>query len=462
MTLNKYIYALIMVFNISCQGQENKSSNIEKKEMEIFSKILNKSQFQNPEENFENINKELLGINTRNLEEGYNEINIFNEAIDYQISKEGKYIKIGDDVLPDIDKINEENLITYPYMKSVVNLNKIIYQNDLTSILTTTHSDVDLARDIVILFNYEKNEILLKKISNNIQDLKDYTNNFILSIVFYNKDHTIRKKLLEYLSKNQELISHITFYLADNKKEIVNKNKLLSKDIDGAIAFLLNLGLQGRENDDIYTGNDFSYGLLNNIFISYPNLIEEFGKNNYFGYDALKYFTKVFQTEQEHINESDSIEVYVIEDPDGYTNLRKEKSAQSEILQKIKTGEQIEVLDNTGDWFLVKTKEGKTGYVHKSRVKSGNSSSHSTTYKLYDRPDFSSFSREVIAKDEIETVHNIEGWDFVKIDGVTGYLPTEEAKEQQKTTENRKYTFLAEEDEIKPEKKKGFGDNLFG
>ena len=57
-----------------------------------------------------------------------------------------------------------------------------------------------------------------------------------------------------------------------------------------------------------------------------------------------------------------------IEDKDGYTNLRKEKSSSSEILQKIKSGEQIEVLDKTGDWFLVKTKEGKTGYVHKSRI----------------------------------------------------------------------------------------------
>ncbi|MDR3025159.1 SH3 domain-containing protein [Chryseobacterium sp.] len=44
-------------------------------------------------------------------------------------------------------------------------------------------------------------------------------------------------------------------------------------------------------------------------------------------------------------------------DPDGYTNLRKEKSTNSEILQKIKSGEYINVLNNTDDWFLVKTKE---------------------------------------------------------------------------------------------------------
>jgi hypothetical protein len=59
-----------------------------------------------------------------------------------------------------------------------------------------------------------------------------------------------------------------------------------------------------------------------------------------------------------------------IQDPDGYTNLRKDKNTSSEIRQKIKSGEHIEVLENTGDWFLVKTNEGKEGFIHKSRIKS--------------------------------------------------------------------------------------------
>jgi uncharacterized protein YgiM (DUF1202 family) len=59
---------------------------------------------------------------------------------------------------------------------------------------------------------------------------------------------------------------------------------------------------------------------------------------------------------------------YYIQDSDGYTNLRKDKNASSQILQKINTGEQIEVLDQSGDWWLVVSKEGKKGYVHKSRI----------------------------------------------------------------------------------------------
>lgn len=445
---------------ISCE-QDNKTSNPEKKEIEMFSKILIKSQFQNSKENFENINKELLGINTKDLKEGYNQIEIFSESSDYQISKNEKYIKIGHDVLPDIDKIKEEDLNNFPYMKSVINLNKIIYQNDLTSILTISNTDIDLARDIVVLFDCEKNDILLKKVADNIGDLNDYTNNFKLSIIFYNKNHTIRKKFLQYLSKNQELIYHITFFLADNRNKIIVKNKLADKDIYIALAFLLNLGLEGRANDDVYTGNDASYELLNNIYISYPSLIQLFEKNNYFEHEDLKYFTKIFHTEQEN-NVGNPQPEYFIQDPDGFSNLRKEKNSSSEVLQKIKSGENIEVIDNIGDWWQVKTKEGKTGYVHKSRVKSGNSNNHSTSFFLYDRPDFSSFSKQVVAKNDIEIVHQNLGWNFVKVNDMTGYLPTEEKKEELQKEEKNKFSFLAEDEGLKPEKKKGFWNNLLG
>ena len=57
-----------------------------------------------------------------------------------------------------------------------------------------------------------------------------------------------------------------------------------------------------------------------------------------------------------------------IKDSDGYTNLRKERNKNSEIVQKINTNSEVEVLKDSDDWFLVKTKEGNIGYVHKSRI----------------------------------------------------------------------------------------------
>lgn len=59
-----------------------------------------------------------------------------------------------------------------------------------------------------------------------------------------------------------------------------------------------------------------------------------------------------------------------INDPDGYTNLRKEKTTKSSIVSKVPSGEQINVLDNTGNWFLIETKDGVQGYVYRNRVKS--------------------------------------------------------------------------------------------
>ena len=48
---------------------------------------------------------------------------------------------------------------------------------------------------------------------------------------------------------------------------------------------------------------------------------------------------------------------------DGYTNLRKEKSTTSTVLEKVETGQIVEVIEKSGDWYLVKTKAGNEGYV---------------------------------------------------------------------------------------------------
>ena len=68
---------------------------------------------------------------------------------------------------------------------------------------------------------------------------------------------------------------------------------------------------------------------------------------------------------EESNNNSLNFKIY---DKDGYTNLRKGKNSQSEIIAKINTGSSIKVIDNTGDWWYVQTKDNKEGYVHKSRI----------------------------------------------------------------------------------------------
>ncbi|KQT24181.1 hypothetical protein ASG22_09200 [Chryseobacterium sp. Leaf405] len=186
-------------------------------------------------------------------------------------------------------------------------------------------------------------------------------------------------------------------------------------------------------------------------------------ENLYYKFNILPVLSEFRIKEIVNSSEEERITTYAafIQDPDGYTNLRKAKNVSSEILQRIESGEEIEVIDNRGDWYLIKTKEGQTGYVHKSRVRTGEAFI-SRILKIYDRPDFSSFSKEILAKQEIEIVHQNLGWNFIKVNGASGYLPTEEKQQESQKDEKKKFSFLADEEDIKPEKKKGFWDNLFG
>jgi tetratricopeptide (TPR) repeat protein len=60
----------------------------------------------------------------------------------------------------------------------------------------------------------------------------------------------------------------------------------------------------------------------------------------------------------------------VIDDPDGYVNLRKEKNADSPIIAKVKKDEPFEFQCKVNDtWCKAKLASGLTGWMHYSRIK---------------------------------------------------------------------------------------------
>src|SRR5882724_7185538 len=60
----------------------------------------------------------------------------------------------------------------------------------------------------------------------------------------------------------------------------------------------------------------------------------------------------------------------VIDDPDGYVNLRKDKSADSPIIAKVKKDEPFEYrCTQNATWCKVKLASGVTGWMHYSRIK---------------------------------------------------------------------------------------------
>jgi len=75
------------------------------------------------------------------------------------------------------------------------------------------------------------------------------------------------------------------------------------------------------------------------------------------------------------------------------------------------------------------------------------------TIRLYSSPNSNSIYKELtINENELEYLHKVSDWDFVRVPHMVGYLAPENPK---------KYSFLAEED-FTPKKEKGFWDKLFG
>uniref|UniRef100_UPI00404735F8 SH3 domain-containing protein n=1 Tax=Flavobacterium sp. TaxID=239 RepID=UPI00404735F8 len=137
--------------------------------------------------------------------------------------------------------------------------------------------------------------------------------------------------------------------------EMINKNSKKYEEPERTIAFLyekeLRVGIVGHIESNLVIDPKYKAFLKN---------------NNYFGYLKLKDYTEnVFG---DNIDPRDEIKSYKILDPDGYTNLRSGNDTHSLVIAKINTGTQIEVLNDSGNWWYIQTKDGKKGYVHKSRI----------------------------------------------------------------------------------------------
>ncbi|MDR1198779.1 MAG: SH3 domain-containing protein [Prevotellaceae bacterium] len=59
----------------------------------------------------------------------------------------------------------------------------------------------------------------------------------------------------------------------------------------------------------------------------------------------------------------------IIEDPDGYVNIRESRSVGSKILGTIRDGELFTYWELSGNWYIVQTAQGLRGFVHKTRIR---------------------------------------------------------------------------------------------
>lgn len=262
---------------------------------------------------------------------------------------------------PDSDNefdLDKNNLFYY---------NQYVFYNDRNYFNLLKMKDPYILKDLVIAYGYNEDKELVKYVFNDF----DFSNSdsFHDLIFSYNPEkyeYVIRKSMMDdieniiYDGKTEDLSYAKEGNGYSSIPDIIQKieeKKRNYENPDETIAYLYDKSLQVGISGYIEQRLD--------ILPEYKDFLK---KHSFYNLERLKqYVEDIYESSAE--KDKENINAH-IQDPDGYTNLRKEKNSTSEILQTIKKGEPIEVLDNSGDWFLIKTKEGKEGYVHKSRVKS--------------------------------------------------------------------------------------------
>ena len=340
-------------YNISDDGDGTKS-NYDNLSLEFISKakqILDQRRFQFPNE--EVFNQKILDVFGYNLKEYRNSIFALQPSMFPEIAiRKEKFIFLQDANANEPDFINTELLYHY---------NSYIFHNTPVSYVWLQANSPEILKDLVVHYGYNKDKKLVENVFKtfdfnslaNVEELifKDSNSRKILKEqIFDDIETVIYKGRVEDFSYAKEGNGYIKIGEIINK---INSSPQEYIEPEKTIAYLyereLRVGIQGDIESYLNKNSSYQTTLENNNFYDLPTLK-----------DYVKY---IYQKNQDD-------DTYTIQDPDGYTNLRKDKNTSSEVLQKIKSGEHIEVIDNSGDWFLIKTQEGKQGYVHKSRVKS--------------------------------------------------------------------------------------------
>ena len=195
----------------------------------------------------------------------------------------------------------------------------------------------------------------------------------------HHRDFDTEKEFLEFLYKNSNKIKADPDDYFDELSECDLSNNTLKQKMKILFKNDKNLNQKLKELEE---ARIFTYqGALTNVQANYEQY--HYVDGLYFDYlvdrgdlEVKEIILKILKDPKISKSDKEDIEVYLkayplyyISDPDGYTNVREGKSTSSKILGTVKSGEKIEVLDTTGNWWQVMTKDNEIGYIHKSRIK---------------------------------------------------------------------------------------------
>lgn len=95
-------------------------------------------------------------------------------------------------------------------------------------------------------------------------------------------------------------------------------------------------------------------------------------KETIYGYvlkSKVKEYTSLDVLEEERYTNTTQSKQGVINDKDGYVNVREEPNTQSKIVGKIMDKEIFNYWLTSDNWYIVETKDGTRGYVYKDRIR---------------------------------------------------------------------------------------------
>lgn len=343
-------------YNITDEGDGTKTNydNLSSNFINKAKKLLEQRGFKFPEEVI--FNQKIVEVFHLNPKEYKNPIIALQPSMFPEVAiRNDRFIFIQDANANESDFINTDLLY---------HLNSYIFYNTPVSYVWLQANEPDILFNLVIHYGYNKDKKLVETVFKNF-NFNSLSNVEELIFTDSNSHKVLKKQIFDDIENiiYKGRVEDFSYAKEGNGYlrigDIIDKISLSPKEYihpEETISYLfereLRVGIQG--NIESYMNKN----------LQYKSSLE---KNNFYDLPMVKdYVEYIYQSN----NESDEATKYTTQDPDGYTNLRKEKNTTSEVLQKIKSGENIDVIDNSGDWFLVKTKEGKEGYVHKSRVKS--------------------------------------------------------------------------------------------
>lgn len=304
-----------------------------------------------------------------------------NEDVIYSVNEIGRFIYTGNESLfyqPALDHeptMDEARKVLYTKENGIADMflayNKLLF-NDNPSSLSYFYKHKDNAIDIVFDLNYENNDLLTQRaIEYACQN--GYIVNDVRNVLFYNNlSRGYRKKLITMFYKyaesskdRMETFENLVYAYYKHYKQINVKQEVKDECLV-CLLDCLNKYDETHQDNILKVMDKKTYQHLSNFILVDKELIPRMEKNNYYGSTALRDVAKAVLLLS---STTDDFADYYIEDPDGYTNVRTSGSSKAKIITQVKSGSFVDVIEKRGDWWKVKTDNGKVGYIHKSRIR---------------------------------------------------------------------------------------------